>query len=323
MFEITHTVEAQPVSIDHLSTARPAPGPIEYGLLGALALAWGTSFMFTKVAVSELGPFSLVSVRMLFAAVLLLALLAFRRPARPISRRDYAFFALLGLISNTLPLGLIALSVSHVDSSVTATTMALVPLATMALAMFTGEYPTVKRVIGLIVGLMGVGVLFGPQAFASFDDGAKGALAAFGAALAFSISLFAMKHVQHHAALTVATMSLFAAALWSVPMALLFEGIPDALPSGRAIGAIIVLSLYNTAAANLLLFALVPRTGASFTAINNYIVPAIAVLCGSVFLGETITARGLLGVAVVLTGVAISTFNSRARGVAVVPPITP
>ncbi len=308
------------MSIDSVPTVRSVPGPMEYGLLGALALAWGTSFMFTKVAVDELGPFSLVSVRMLIASVLLLALLAFRPPATPISRRLYVVFALLGLISNALPLGLIALSVSHVDSSVTATTMALVPLVTMVMAIFTGEHPSLWRLIGLLVGLAGIGVLFGPQTFLSFGSGAKGALAAFGAAVSFSFSLFVMRLVSRHAALTVAALSTVAAALWSVPIALLFEGLPRALPGGRAIGAVLVLSLVNTAGANLLLFAVVRRAGASFTSINNYIVPAIAVLFGSAFLGEEITLRGIFGVAVVLTGVAISTINTRVRGVEVVLP---
>ena len=311
------------MSIDSVPTVRSVPGPMEYGLLGALALAWGTSFMFTKVAVDELGPFSLVSVRMLIASVLLLVLLAFRPPATPISRRLYVVFALLGLISNALPLGLIALSVSHVDSSVTATTMALVPLVTMVMAMFTGEHPSLWRLIGLLVGLVGIGVLFGPQTFFSFGSGAKGALAAFGAAVSFSFSLFVMRLVSRHAALTVAALSTVAAALWSVPIALLLEGLPQALPGGRAIGAVLVLSLVNTAGANLLLFAVVRRAGASFTSINNYIVPAIAVLFGSAFLGEEITLRGIFGVAVVLTGVAISTINTRVRGVEVVPPTGP
>jgi drug/metabolite transporter (DMT)-like permease len=218
---------------------------------------------------------------------------------------------LIGLIANAAPLCLIALSVSHVDSSVTATTMALVPLITTFFAIFRGQYPTKRNIVGILVGLIGILILFGPQAFAHFGDGAKGALAAAGASLIFSASLFAMDLVRHHDAATVTTLSTGFSALWTIPLALLVDGVPAATPSASVIGAVLVLALYNTAASNLLMFALVPRAGATFTAFNNYIVPAIAVTCGAVFLGESFTLQSLAGVALVLAGVAISTMRRR------------
>lgn len=306
--------------MNEISVTRTAPGLTEYALLLALGLTWGTSYLFTKVAVGEVAPFTLVAVRTVMAAGLLMALVGLQHRSLKLSLRDLAAFALVGLVSNALPLSLISLSASYVDSSVVATSMALVPLITMCLTMLNGEYPTRRAVLGIVIGLAGIGILFGPSAFLSFGDSAKGALCALGASVVFSCSLIAMGLVRHHGSMRVAAFSLVAAAFWSVLMALVFEGVPSALPSHTVMGAVVVLAVLNTACASLLLFALVPRAGASFTSINNYLVPVIALVCGAIFLGEALTLQKICGVAVVLVGIAVSTFR---RGAATAQQRTP
>ena len=165
------------------------PGASEYLLLAGISLAWGTSYMFTKVAVEELPPVMLVALRLVIAAAVMLTVVLARRMRWP-SARDLAAFGVVGLLSNAAPLTLIAISVSYVDSSVTAITMALVPLITACLAVFTGSYPSIRSVVGIALGLVGVFVLFGPQAFLSFGGGTRGLIAAVAAALIFSTSLF-------------------------------------------------------------------------------------------------------------------------------------
>ncbi|MEI5677016.1 DMT family transporter [Mesorhizobium sp. CGMCC 1.15528] len=289
------------------------PGPVEYALLAGVSLTWGTSYMFTKIAVGTLQPFTLIACRCFVAAIALLLIVAFRRSFKRLAWRDLAAFALVGLMSNAAPLSLIAISVSHVNSSVTATTLALVPLITAMLAVFGGDRPKPRNIAGILVGLVGIVLLFGPDALLHASESARGAIAAVGAALVFSSALFVMAIVRHHHPLTVTVGSLTAAALWMIPTALIVDGIPPAWPSIGVTGAVLVLGLLNTALSSLMLFALVPRAGATFTSYNNYLVPVIAVLCGTVFLGEPMTAQSALGVIVVLAGVAISTIRRLAR----------
>ncbi|MDP3897828.1 MAG: EamA family transporter [Mesorhizobium sp.] len=302
-------------------TRAPAPGAVEYALLAALSLAWGTSYMFTKIAVGSVPPFTLIAARTLIATAAMLLLMRINGKRLPLSRRDLAAFALVGLAANGAPLTLIAISVSHVDSSVTATTMALVPLITALYAVFWGDYPTPRNIAGIAVGLAGIAVLFGPEAFLAFGDSTLGAGAAISASIIFSASLFLMALVRHHDAMTVTTMSLGSAALWTMPVALFVDGVPSALPTAGVLAAVMVLALWNTATASLLMFALVPRAGATFTAYNNYLVPAVAVLCGTVFLGEAFTLQMAGGVGLVLAGVAISTFRRRQADVPLPPAV--
>ncbi len=287
---------------------RPPPGATEYALLAAISLTWGTSYMFTKIALAAVGPFSLIALRALIATLAMLLLTVIRGGMR-LTLQDVGAFAIVGLLANAAPLSLIALSVSYVDSSVTATTMALVPLMTALLATLRGERPTRREFAGIAVGLAGIAVLFGPSAFSSFGNSARGAVAAIAAALIFSNSLFAMRLVRHHNSMTVTTASLISAALWTIPLAVYMEGLPHGAPGAGVMAAILTLGLLNTAASSIFLFALVPRAGATFTSYNNYLVPVVAVLCGSVFLGETITLQRVVGVVLILSGVAISTIK--------------
>lgn len=303
------------------ATRVATPGATEYALLAALGLAWGTSYMFTKIAVGSVPPVTLIAVRTLIAAAGMLTLMRIRGKTTSMIWRDLAGFAIVGLASNAAPLCLIAFSVSHVDSSVTATTMALVPLLTALYAVFQGEYPTVRNIVGIAIGLVGIAVLFGPQAFLAYGDSTLGAAAAIGASIIFSASLFLMALVRHHDAMTVTAMSLLAAALWTVPVALVVDGVPAELPSSGVMAVVLVLALWNTATASLLMYALVPRAGATFTSYNNYLVPAIAVLCGTLFLGEAFTAQMAGGVALVLAGVAISTLKRSQPSVPLPPAV--
>ena len=140
-------------------------------------------------------------------------------------------------------------------------------------------------------------MLFGPEAFASFGDSARGAAAAIGASVIFSASLFVMARVRHLPPLMVATGAVVFAALWTLPVAVAMDGVSLALPEPVVVAAVLVLALFNTAAANLLVFALIARTGPAFTSYNNYLVPAVAVVCGSLFLGEAFTIQSAAGVA--------------------------
>lgn len=309
------------MTIDQSPARANMPGAAEYGLLAGVSLAWGGSYMFTKLAINVLPPFTLIAARTTIAVILLLAMLALRRKRPPLTRRDLGALALVGLTTTAAPLCLIAVSVSYVHSSVTAITMALVPIVTALLAVFRREYPGWWTALGIAVGLGGIIILFGPSTFVSFGDSARGAVAAIAAAVIFSGSLFATGLVKHHDPLTVTTASLMASALFTVPLALLVDGVPTAPPSGDIILVVLVLALVNTAGSSILMFTLVRRAGATFTSYNNYIVPAVAVIFGAIFLGEAFTVQSFFGVTMVLAGVAISTLKrAPATALSAVPP---
>ena len=291
---------------DPLGTTRP--GRIEFALLAAICLAWGTSYMFTKIAVGTLTPLTLIAARTLVASVAMIVLARAQGGIR-LSPHDLPMLVVLGLASGTIPLLLIATSVSYVDSSVTATAMALVPVIAAFYATLGGESTSLRNVAGLAMGFCGIVVLFGPEALLAFGDSARGAFAALGAALIFAGSLFLARRARHLESLTDATVSQIVSAVFAMGLALAIDGWPAAMPPGRVVAAVTVLGLFNTAAANLLLFVLLARAGARFTSFNNYLVPPVAVFCGSVFLGEPVGLASFAGAGLVLAGVMVATLS--------------
>lgn len=298
---------------------RAGPGAAEYALLAGISLAWGSSFMLTKIAVAVIPPFSLIAARTLIAAVAMLIVMGVKRQRLRLGARDIALFALVGLIANAAPLVLISVSVSYVQSSVTATALALVPLITTLFAVFGGEKITLRSMAGIAVGLVGIVVLFGPESLLALGDSARGLAAALGASIIFAASLFAIALVRHHGPIVVATASLVTAALWTLPLAFVIDGVPAAMPDSTVVASVVVLGLWSTAAATIMLFALLPRAGATFASYNNYLVPAVAVALGTLFLAEPLTAQSVAGVVLVLVGVAISTARRRVPQ----PPVAP
>lgn len=293
-------------------TGQGRPGPIEFALLGAISLAWGSSYMFTKIAVTALPPVSLVAGRTVLAALVMAAVAIVRGGVR-LPRSEWPVFAVVGIASGALPLILIATSVSYVNSSVTATAMALVPLWAGVLAAALGQRPSPRSIVGLLLGFAGILVLFGPQALAALGDSARGALAALAASLVFASSLFLSRRVRHRDIMTVATVTQGFSAAFAVAVALLIDGWPAAIPPPPVIGAVVVLGIANTAVANLLLFILLARAGAGFTSLNNYLVPTVALACGALFLGERLTAGAIAGAGIILLGVAVATLPSWPR----------
>ncbi len=284
------------------------PGRVEFALLAAISLAWGTSYMFTKIAVGALPPLTLIAARTLIASVAMIVLASVQGGIR-LERRDLPVLVLLALASGVMPLTLIAVSVSYVDSSVTATAMALVPVIAAFYASLGGQVPSLRNIVGLAMGFGGIVVLFGPDALLSLGDSARGAMAALGAALIFAGSLFLARRVRHRDALTVATVSQIVSAVFAISLAAAVDGWPPAMPPGRVIAAVTMLGIFNTAAANLLMFMLLARAGATFTSLNNYLVPTVAVFCGTVFLGEPVSLSSFAGAALVLAGVMVATLS--------------
>lgn len=127
----------------------------------ALSLAWGSSFFWIKIAVSEIGPFLLVALRLLFGIAGLAVVVLLRRPTWPTERRAYWALLILGLTNTALPFVLISWAEQYIDSAVAAILNSSVPLFTMLIAHFvlTDDRMTRQRVFGLLVGFLGVVVL--------------------------------------------------------------------------------------------------------------------------------------------------------------------
>ncbi len=292
----------------------------DLGLLLVLGAMWGSSFLFIKVAVVEVDPVFVVAARLFFSVLTLLAVLPLlgrfvgeRTDAIPQVARLWRSLLVLGFFNAALPFFVISWGTQFLPSGTAAILNSTVPLFTALLALslpwFAGERLGVLGVTGLLLGIVGVGVLVG--GFGGLVEGLSGtrseALAGAGAILVGSTSYavgglyarYSMKGVP----VTVSAVGQSAGGLLlTLPFAVF--SIPDRLPSLQVLGALAGLGVIGTGFSLLLYFRLIANVGPTRTSTVTYLVPVWALLYGALLLGEGITARSILGLVLILAGVA-------------------
>lgn len=289
-------------------------------LLLVLGAMWGSSFLFIKVAVVEVPPAFVVAARLFFSVITLAAALPLlgrlageRTGAIPQVARLWRPMLVLGLFNAALPFFVISWGTQFLPSGTAAILNSTVPLFTALLALslpwFAGERLGLLGTTGLLLGIVGVGVLVG--GFGGLVEGLTGtrseALAGAAAILAGSASYavgglyarYAMKGVP----VTVSAVGQSAGGLILVLPFAAFA-LPERLPSLHVLGALAGLGVIGTGFSLLLYFRLIANVGPTRTSTVTYLVPVWALLYGALLLGEGITARSVLGLVLILAGVA-------------------
>jgi drug/metabolite transporter (DMT)-like permease len=139
-------------------------GPFEWALLIGLSIIWGGSYLFMKVAVLSVPVFTIVFSRVaLGALVLALVIFALRTPF-PKGLKTWTAFLGMGIINNVIPMSLIVYGTSKIDAGLASIINAMTPLFAIIIAHFAtqDERLTANRVLGIVLGVLGVIVLIGP-----------------------------------------------------------------------------------------------------------------------------------------------------------------
>lgn len=286
-------------------------------LLGAI---WGSSFLWIKIALEEIGPFALVALRLLFGVLGLLVAVLLWRPSLPSRRWLWVGLGMLGVTNTALPFVLISWGEQHIDSSVASILNGAVPLFTLVIAhlFLRDERITLRKAIGLLTGFGGVVLLVGRDVgYGAGRDAVLGQLAVLVAAISYaSSSVFARRNLHEVSPILQAFASLAVAdtVVWlAVPV---FEspfGLP-ALPLTWL--ALVWLGLLGTCVAYILYFYLLQSIGATRATMVTYVIPVVGVVLGVIFLHERLDWFLGGGAALVIAGIGI--VNTRKR-----QPVTP
>ncbi|HET7568484.1 MAG TPA: DMT family transporter [Gaiellaceae bacterium] len=276
-------------------------------MLLALALIWGASFMFIKIADRELAPATLILGRLgssaLALAVVALVALGPARTAAEI-RAAWRWLVVVGLVNTALPFWLLSWGETRIDSGLASIIQGAVPIfnALIAFGFFREMRVTGSRLAGLGIGFVGVALLVGAQPHGKL----LAAFAVVGMALCYAIgSLLAGRHLTGTPPLVVALASSGVSALAALPAGV--AQAPHHVWKGETVAAILVLGLVGTAAAYLLFFALIRNAGAPYATLVTYLVPPIALAYGAIFLDERFGPSAFAALALVLAGVALGT----------------
>ena len=291
-----------------------SPGMGNWIRLIALGIIWGGSFMAVELALRDVGPLSIAAARVTLGAILLTALTYAFGQRLPRPGRVWLYVLGLGVFSNALPFSLLSWGQQYVPSAFAGVSMAVVPLFVLPLAflMVPGETLHRRKVIGFLIGFLGVALLIGIGDIGAALAGGTllAKLACIAATLSYAVGaiITRLSPLVPHMAFSAA--GLIVASIFTLPAALLLEGAPG--PVGpTALTALIYLAIMPTAVATLLLVSVIQSAGPSFLSLVNYQVPIWSIIFGLVFLSETLPPNFMVAVALILVGVLIS--QSRRR----------
>jgi drug/metabolite transporter (DMT)-like permease len=288
-------------------TRREAFGLTEWGLLVAVGLTWGSSFLWIATGLDAFSPFLISFLRLALGA---LALVAFPAARRPIERQAWPQIVVLSLMWMSIPLLLVPLAQERIDSSIAGAINGALPLFTALLAAaLLRRWPGPVQVVGLLVGFSGVALVT-----LSGTSGGHGSILGIALMLAatamYSIGFnVSVPLSQRYGALPV----LFRAQLVSIALVLPFGavGLHTSRWAWPAAGAMLVLGLIGTGYGYVASTTLNARAGATRGSLAIYFLPVVAMLLGVTVRHEPLRALAMVGVALVIAGAWLTSRKER------------
>lgn len=286
----------------------------------ALAVIWGSSFLFIRIGVEQLSTFQLVFMRTGIAAIGLNGVAYLRGKRLPTDWAGIRDLLILGVVNTVVPFALITWGEKSIESGLAAVLQATAALFTMVVAhfVFVDERITRRKLIGLLCGFLGVLVLASRsiegEAIAS---GARlhllGQLAIVAASLCYAVGgTYSRKAIQRRldpivaaaGAMTV-TAVISGVAAYAAPLA--GGAAPVVLDqlTPRVLVAILALGLLNTFVAYLIFYSIIQTLGAARASMVTYVIPAVGLTLGALFLNESVDMRLLTGTVMIVGSIGI------------------
>jgi drug/metabolite transporter (DMT)-like permease len=260
----------------------------DWVLLGMLSMLWGGSFFFNGLALKELPPLTLVLVRVVLAALILLPVLLLNRISFPQGFSGWKPYVAVAFFNNVLPFSLIVIGQTYIASGLASILNATTPLFTiLVMSAAREEALSFRRLAGVVTGLVGVIILRSGADLQPSGSGI-GVLLCLAAALSYGISaLIARRQLAKSPPLATATFQLVASSVMMTIVAGSFDRPWTlAMPGASTWFALISLAGLSTALAYIVFFQILRRSGATNVMLVTLLIPLTAILLGSLVLGE-------------------------------------
>jgi drug/metabolite transporter (DMT)-like permease len=277
--------------------------------IALLALIWGSAFLWIKLADKGFSPVEVTLARLALGAAVLFVIVGLRHEAIPRLGPVWGHIAVAALFANAVPYLLFALAEQQVDSSTAGIINATTPLWTVVLALAVRHQKTVTgwQAAGLVFGFAGAVLIFTPWRSASGLVSAGG-LECLAASASYAVSYIYMDRYLARRGIGPVVLSACQLAVAAVMLALALpvSGVQMPRITTEDLAAVAVLGILGTGIAYVLNYQIITSEGATVASTVTYLVPVVAIVLGVLVLGETITATVLAGIALVLTGVALT-----------------
>lgn len=289
-------------------THPPALSGRSWAELMLLGLIWGGSFLAIRTALDEIPVATVVAHRVVWAAVILWAVVLIRRCPLPRSPRTWAALGVMGLLNNVIPFTLMAWGQLHIESGLASVFNAATAIfgVLAAALLLADERLTLRKTAGVALGFAGVAVAIGPESLRRFDITALAQLAVLGGTVSYALAaVWSRLHLRELAPEVSAAGMLGGAALVMVPAALILDGVPQLRLAPATLAGIGYYAVVATAAAYLLYFRIIRAAGSANTMLVTLLIPPVAIVLGALVRGEALAPGVFAGFGLLAAGLAI------------------
>ncbi|MEJ3747847.1 DMT family transporter [Actinomycetes bacterium KLBMP 9797] len=281
--------------------------------VGALALLWGSTFLWIDLALDTLTPVQVTFSRcVLGAAALLVACLASGRRL-PRDRTNWGHIVVAAFFCNALPFAMFSIGQQTIDSGVAGVLNATTPLWSLLIGVGIGSERGLQpvRLVGLLLGFTGVVLIFAP--WQTSGPVGWGALAIVAAAASYAVGFAYMG--RHLVGKGIPTISLSAAQLIAATgltaLTLPAGGLTPIEIGPKTLVVVVILGVVATGATFHLTYRIIAAEGATNAATVGYLLPVVSVALGAIVLDEELSLRIAAGMVVVLVGVGLTRRHQR------------
>lgn len=272
--------------------------------LFSLAGLWGASFLFIRIASPVFGPFVTIQGRVTIAAIALILFLIITRQSAHFQLR-WKQYLIIGALNAAIPFTLIATAALYLTASMSAILNSLTPLFTALVVWgWMKETLSVRKWLGIVVGVIGVGILVGWSSMPSTSE----TIIAVGLSVLSTISyglagVYAKKAFSGIPPLSLAAGQQVGASILLLPFTLMNLPASTDRISSVAVLSVVGLALFCTAIAYLLYFYLIDSVGPTKTLSVTFLIPVFGMIWGVLFLHEQVTFGMIVGLSIILGSV--------------------
>ncbi|MPZ62980.1 MAG: EamA family transporter [Propionibacteriales bacterium] len=278
-------------------------------LFGALALLWGTNFLWIKVALTAFTPVGLTLCRLALGAVTLLPIALARSGGLPRERGLWLHLAVAALLGNAAPYLLFALGERHASSGLAGVMNATTPMWTvlLALALRTQRTLPATQTLGLALGFAGCLAIFEPWSSVPGENSPLGLGLYLAAAISYAVTYVYIGFIASTglSPFALSAAQLLASTGW-LALAAPFISLQHRRVTVIAVVALLVLGMLGTGIAHAVNYALIHAAGTTPASTVTYLIPVVSVLAGTSILHERVTLVLVVGVVAVLAGTALA-----------------
>jgi drug/metabolite transporter (DMT)-like permease len=276
--------------------------------MGVLALLWGSTFLWIKLALNGLSPIQVTLVRCALGAAVLIVVCYSAGQRLPRNRVTWGHLIIAAFFCNALPFALFSIGEQTVDSGVAGVLNATTPLWSLLIGIALGTERRLHpiRLNGLLLGFAGTLLIFAPWQQTGLATWGSLALLAAAASYAVAFAYMARKLTgKGTATLALAAAQLITATGLSA-LALPAGGLVTVRVNPVSLIAVAILGIFCTGFTFYLSYRLIADEGATDAAVVGYLLPVVSVALGAIALNEELSFRVIAGMLVVLAGVGMT-----------------